>query len=92
MTGHHIEVTQVNKTITDNTQMDKYTKGLRDNYTRTVTQLVNINNVTNDLDKKRIQDNWTNKTHSTGDNTRQYVTIEGQVNINNNSFVNTMLL
>ena len=31
----HIDVTQVNKTITDNTQMDKYTKGLRDNYTRT---------------------------------------------------------
>ena len=31
----HIDVTQVNKTITDNTQMDKYKKGLRDNYTRT---------------------------------------------------------
>ena len=25
----HIDVTQVNKTITDNTQMDKYTKGLQ---------------------------------------------------------------
>jgi len=35
LTGQHIEVTQVNKTITDNTTMDKYTKGLRDNYTRT---------------------------------------------------------
>ena len=86
MTGQHIDITKVDKTITD-----KYTNELRDNYTRTVTQLVNINNVTKDLDKKRIQDNWTNKTHSTGDNTRQYVTSEGQVNINNNSFVNTML-
>ena len=30
LTGQHIEVIQVNKTITD-----KYTKGLRDNYTLT---------------------------------------------------------
>ena len=56
------------------------------------TQLVNINNVTNDLDKKTIQDNWTNKTNTTADNTRQYVTSERQVNINNNSFVNNMLI
>jgi len=35
LTGQHIEVIQVNKTITDNTHMDKYAKGLRDNYTRT---------------------------------------------------------
>ena len=59
---------------------------------RKVTQLVNINNVTNDLDNKTIQDNWTNKTNTTADNTRQYVTSERQVNINNNSFVNNMLI
>ena len=57
-----------------------------------VTQLVNINNVTNGLDKKTIQDNWTNKTNTTTDNARQYVTSERQVNINNNSFVNNMLI
>ena len=59
---------------------------------RKVTQLVNINNVINDLDKETIQDNWTNKTNTTADNTRQYVTSERQVNINNNSFVNKMLI
>ena len=59
---------------------------------RKVTQLVNINNGTNHLDKKTIQDNWTNKTNTTADNTRQYVTSERQVNINNNSFVNNMLI
>ena len=59
---------------------------------RQVTQLVTINNVTNHLDKKTIQDNWTNKTNTTADNTRQYVTSERQVNINNNSFVNNMLI
>ena len=57
-----------------------------------VTQLVNINNVTNSLDKKTIQDNWTNKTNTTADNTRQYVTGERQVNINNYSFVNNMFI
>jgi len=54
--------------------------------------LVNINNVTNDLDKKTIQDNWTNETNTTADNTKQYVTSERHVNINNNSFVNNMLI
>ena len=59
---------------------------------RKVTQLVNINNVTNDLDNKTIQDNWTNKTNTTADNTRQYVTSKRQVNINHKSFVNNMLV
>ena len=59
---------------------------------RQVTQLVTINNVTNHVDKETIQDNWTNKTNTTADNTRQYVTSERQVNINNNSFVNNMLI
>ena len=59
---------------------------------RKVTQLVNINNGTNDLDKTTIQDNWTNKTNTPADDTRQYVTSEQQVFINNNSAVNSMLI
>jgi len=39
-----------------------------------------------------IQDNWINKTNTTADNTIQYVTSERQVNTNNSSFVNTMLI
>ena len=39
-----------------------------------------------------IQDSWINKTNTTADNTIQYVTSERQVNTNNSSFVNTMLI
>ena len=53
--------------------MDKYTKGLRViTHERKVTQMVNIYiYVTNDLDKKTMQDIWTNKTTTMSDNTRQ---------------------
>ena len=59
---------------------------------RKVTQLVNINNGTNHLDKKTIQDNWTNNTNTTADDTIQYDTREQQVFINNTSVVNSMLI
>ena len=39
-----------------------------------------------------IQDSWINKTNTTADNTIQYVTSERQVNTNNSSFVNNMLI